>query len=78
MIHDRTGEPREPDDDSAPWHDPRCGGTGWIGEDAEGRPIPCLVCKDHLITRSHVRDFADTEPTSARARAAIERDTRNV
>ena len=40
---DRTGEPIE---DQAP-HDERCSG-GWLGEDLEGRLIPCVVCKPHL------------------------------
>ncbi|RJO74148.1 hypothetical protein D5S18_18520 [Nocardia panacis] len=66
-MRDRTGEPVEPDDDSAPWHDPRCRGTGWLGDDNEGRPIPCLVCKAHLATRSTVHE---TTP-SPRAQAAI-------
>lgn len=24
-----------------------CAG-GWLGEDAEGHPIPCLICRPHL------------------------------
>lgn len=28
-------------------HDPRCVG-GWLGDDPEGRPIPCLQCRPHL------------------------------
>lgn len=30
--------------------DHRCA-RGWVGEDDDGRPIPCLTCKPHL-TRS--------------------------
>lgn len=62
--------------DSAPWHDPRCRG-GWLGEDHEGRRIPCLVCKPHLIRRSVVDDSAN-RPISDRARAAIEKENRNA
>lgn len=51
-----------------------CRGTGWLGEDAEGRPIPCLMHKPHLVTggRSEIHDYAEREP-SERARAAIEK-----
>lgn len=28
-------------------HDPRCR-RGWLGEDEDGRPIPCLTCRPHL------------------------------
>lgn len=28
-------------------HADRCRG-GWVGEDADGRPIPCRVCRPHL------------------------------
>lgn len=44
MSLDRTGNELEPDDPSAPWHDPRCHG-GWLGHDDELRPIPCPVCR---------------------------------
>ncbi len=27
---------------------------GWLGEDNEGRPRPCLVCRSHL-RRGHTR-----------------------
>ncbi|WP_406234958.1 hypothetical protein [Nocardia sp. NBC_01009] len=73
MPLDRTVEPV---DDSAPWHSPDCR-DGWLGYDRQGRLIPCLVCRDHLINRSTINDFAEREP-SALARAAIERDNRNA
>ncbi|MFI9507549.1 hypothetical protein [Nocardia sp. NPDC052566] len=73
MTLERTGEP---EDDSAPWHDPRCR-SGWLGHDNEYRPLPCPVCRPHTIRRSTVHDFAEHEP-SARARAAIEQDNRNA
>jgi hypothetical protein len=22
---------------------------GWVGEDAEGRPVPCLICRPHVL-----------------------------
>jgi len=28
-------------------HDQRCR-RGWLGEDTEGRPVPCLVCRPWL------------------------------
>lgn len=60
--------------------DPRCGNgcpKRWIGYDDDGRPIPCLNCKPHLVkTRSDVHDFAEREP-SARAQAAINAENRN-
>lgn len=28
---------------------------GWLREDAEGRPVPCLRCKPHLVV-SHLPD----------------------
>jgi hypothetical protein len=33
-------------DNAAQAHDPEC--SGWQGEDAEGRPVPCPVCRPHL------------------------------
>lgn len=67
---DRYGE-RDGLDDAA--HRAHC--TGWRGEDAEGRPRPCLRCKPHLATRARPNDFAETIP-SDRARAAYERAER--
>lgn len=29
------------------YHDPACR-FGWLGEDREGRPIPCGICRPHL------------------------------
>jgi len=37
---------REPE----PTHDERCR-RGWLGEDDEGRPIPCLTCRPHLLPK---------------------------
>lgn len=31
-------------------HETRCT-DGWLGEDLEGRPVPCPVCKQHLLDR---------------------------
>lgn len=68
MSYDRTGEPVDLDD-----HDPAtC--PKWLGEDDEGRPIPCLRCKTHLATGSHIPDYRADRPVSDRARAAIERE----
>lgn len=43
---DRTGEPLDelPDELAAPH---RCR-RGWVGEDDQGRPIPCITCRPHL------------------------------
>jgi hypothetical protein len=30
-----------------PLHDARCR-DGWLGDDDQDRPIPCLVCRPHL------------------------------
>jgi hypothetical protein len=55
---DRYGDPIENDDAGGPGrdagtdHDPRCHG-GWLGEDAVGRPIPCLACRPHLRPKHH-------------------------
>lgn len=65
MSLDRTGAELEPEDGSAPWHDPRCRDR-WLGEDEEGRPIPCPVCKPHTIRRN---DIHTTTP-SLRAQQA--------
>ncbi|MFE3081807.1 hypothetical protein [Nocardia tengchongensis] len=53
-MRDRTGE--EVDEQPAP-HDPRCDGSGWIDRDADN-PVPCLVCKDHLLPKSGRRQRA--------------------
>lgn len=48
-MKDRFGE--EPDEVStevATSHDPQCR-NGWLGEDLDGRMVPCLVCKPHLL-----------------------------
>jgi hypothetical protein len=43
---DRTGEPIDPDtpEDDHPYG---CE-DGWLGEDAQGRPRPCPVCRPHI------------------------------
>lgn len=70
MSPDRYGDPYGDGlDDTA--HRARC--PKWLGEDAHGRPRPCLRCKPHLAAgtrRAH--DYADTTP-SDRAREAIAR-----
>lgn len=45
MTNDRFGERLDPE--PLPHTvDDACG--GWLGEDPEGRPIPCLVHRPHL------------------------------
>lgn len=59
MTLDRTGEPVEP-----ACRDPRCGNgcpKRWLGYDNDGRPIPCLRCKPHLIRIPSVRDLLDDQ-----------------
>lgn len=59
MKRDRTGELIEDDAAAAvrDRHADQC--TGWRGEDSEGRPIPCLICKPHRRARTAiVHDFA--------------------
>lgn len=68
MSPDRYGERTEPS-----CRNPNCR-NGWLGEDEEGRPIPCLDHKPHLIkgtTTTH--DYAESTP-SLRAQQAIEGD----
>lgn len=48
MTLDRTGE--RLDESPAPLnppHSPDCR-SGWLGNDIDGRPVPCLICKPHL------------------------------
>lgn len=47
MSHDRPGAPVDGPAEVVPLHSPR-GRDGWLGEDSEGRPIPCLQCRPHL------------------------------
>jgi hypothetical protein len=62
---DRYGDPQP-----RTCRNPNCR-KGWLGEDDEGRPIPCLECKDHLLRgTSTTHDFAERIP-SARAQQAI-------
>ena len=49
MKRDRTGEPIDEQPES--FHDPRCQ-SGWLGEDPEGHPKPCLRCRPHLAKPS--------------------------
>ncbi|MBJ8340004.1 hypothetical protein JGU71_13995 [Antrihabitans sp. YC3-6] len=52
---DRYGEPINDDPPTA--HDAeRC--SGWRGEDFDGRPIPCLLCRPHLAHTAKVYDGA--------------------
>ena len=39
----------------------RCA-RGWVGEDSEGRPVPCLTCKPHL--RRHPAEQPTREDSS--------------
>lgn len=66
-MPDRYGDPQPPR-----CRNPNCI-RGWLGEDDEGRRIPCLDCKPHLARRHESNDFAERTP-SARAQAAIDRD----
>lgn len=50
--YDRYGDPIEPE--HIPPHEARCK-NGWLGEDAEGRPIPCTRCRPHLTKRVTIR-----------------------
>lgn len=65
MSPDRYGDPQP-----RACRDPRCR-RGWLGNDEEGRPIPCLSCKPHLARTKSSNDFAESQP-SARAQRAIE------
>lgn len=29
--------------------------AGWLGEDTNGRPKPCLICRPHLIPSNHMK-----------------------
>lgn len=44
--YDRYGDHLD-EDDLDPSHDQTCR-DGWLGEDHQGRPIPCLKCRPHL------------------------------
>mgnify|MGYP003709920565 CR=1 FL=1 len=46
-MKDRTGDEVEAES-TPPHHDPRCR-RGWLGEDLDGRPIPCIQCRPHLF-----------------------------
>lgn len=55
---------------SAP-HDSRCR-RGWLGEDPEGRPIPCPHCRPHLRDRAYlVCDLRESACSSRRERLGI-------
>ena len=58
-MRDRTGDEAEQNGEpgrvAAPYHDPRCR-SGWLGEDLDGRPIPCLRCRPHLASTAVVND----------------------
>lgn len=47
MRRDRDGSPIEDDDPPTLIGRHLCHG-GWLGEDADGRPIPCYECRPHL------------------------------
>lgn len=38
-------------------HDPRCR-SGWLGQDLDGRPIPCLQCRPHLRKTADINDHS--------------------
>lgn len=62
MSLDRTGEPVEDGE-----HARRCR-RGWLGFDAEYRPIPCLICRPHLIKTVHANNCFDPVPSAFVAR----------
>ncbi len=51
---DRYGEPVEVDpsaeDTIPPAHTPRCR-SGWLPDTDDGRAVPCLNCRPHLVHR---------------------------
>lgn len=69
MTHDRTGE-RIDDDALTRSHliaenqvihsasTPHGCHRGWLGEDLDGRPIPCLRCRPHLRKTAGADDHA--------------------
>ena len=51
--YDRYGDPIEDKPDrreDLELHDPRCR-RGWLGDDDDNRPVPCLTCRPHLRRR---------------------------
>lgn len=48
MKRDRDGEVLEEDELPLPRHNCR---NGWKGEGDDGRPVPCLECRPHLVDR---------------------------
>ncbi|WP_213572468.1 hypothetical protein [Rhodococcus sp. USK13] len=55
MTLDRYGEEAEAGRVLNAPHDPRCR-SGWLGEDLDGRPVPCLQCRPHLARTADVND----------------------
>jgi len=45
-VLDRYGD-RIEDSEQPELHDPRCV-AGWLGDDEQDHPIPCLQCRPHL------------------------------
>ncbi|MBF6411226.1 hypothetical protein [Nocardia farcinica] len=70
-MPDRYSDAEPIDGDAA--HRAHC--SGWAGEDAKGRPRPCLRCKPHLRATRRPHDYAETIP-SRRAQEAIARADR--
>jgi hypothetical protein len=55
-----------PDGETHPMPEHRCS-DGWIGEDLDGRPRPCPVCRGHLRRRrGEDREHGLTGYTAAR------------
>lgn len=56
-------------------HDPRCC-DGWLGEDLDGRLVPCLACRPHLLDRAcltcNVRGRACTQQRTVDGRRCCE------
>lgn len=58
--HDRTGERIDDSvvaSEATPDHDPRCR-KGFLGEELDGRPIPCLQCRPHLRKTATANDHS--------------------
>ncbi len=55
MRRDRDGSPLEQHDDELDTH--LCV-DGWLGFDADERPVPCLTCRPHLLAARRVPALA--------------------
>jgi hypothetical protein len=53
MTRDRYGDEVDSTQPIRAPHNTDCR-SGWLGEDLDGRMIPCLQCKPHLARRNHL------------------------